>query len=126
MSVNYQYLLLVLLLLPYLPLSTTQRLWLLVFTLFIAQALLSLCANAWTNWMTDLVPLRLRGRYFSMRNTALAAIAMVVNAGAGYFLDHMRILGRPADGYAILFSVAVLFVLSSLVRASAGLMQSQE
>jgi MFS family permease len=99
---------LALVLLPYLPLSITQRLVALIITLLCSHSLLALCTNAWTNWMTDLVPARLRGRYFSVRNTALAACAMVVNAGAGMWLDHMRTLGRATDGYAALFGVGVL------------------
>lgn len=98
---------LILVLLPYLPLSTTQRLALLIFTVFASSAMLALCSNAWTNWMIDLVPLRMRGRYFSTRNTALAAIAMGISAGAGYLLDRFRAT-NAADGYALLFGVAVL------------------
>ncbi|HEX6287919.1 MAG TPA: MFS transporter [Herpetosiphonaceae bacterium] len=97
-----------LMVLPYLPLTMSQRLGLLVVTLLISHALLAFCTNAWTNWMTDLVPPRLRGRYFGVRNTALAACAMIVNAGAGMWLDHMRSLGRSADGYAVLFGVGVI------------------
>lgn len=97
-----------LLLLPYLPLTTNQRLIALVITLLCSHSLLTLCSNAWIHWMTDLVPPRLRGRYFGLRNTAMAACAMVVNAGAGMWLDHMRTLGRSRDGYALLFGIAVL------------------
>jgi MFS family permease len=98
----------VLVLLPYLPLSTNQRLIALIVSLLCCHALVTLCVNAWTNWMTDLVPPRLRGRYFSIRNTAMAACAMVVNAGAGMLLDHMRALGRARDGYALVLGMAVL------------------
>jgi MFS family permease len=97
-----------LVILPYLPLSTSQRLVLFVVTLLICHALLAVCTNAWTNWMTDLVPPRQRGRYFGVRNTALAASAMVVNAGAGMWLDYMRKVGRATDGYALLFGIGVL------------------
>jgi MFS family permease len=98
----------VLVLLPYMPLSTNQRLAALIVTLLCSHALLTLCVNAWTNWMTDLVPPRLRGRYFGVRNTAMAACAMLVNAGAGMLLDYMRTIGRARDGYALVLGVAVL------------------
>lgn len=97
-----------LILLPYVPLAVTQRLALLVVILFVAHALLAMCSNAWTNWMTDLVPPRLRGRYFSTRSTAMAAVAMAVNYGAGVWLDYMRNAGQSTHGYTTLFGLAVL------------------
>lgn len=96
------------LLLPYLPLSINQRLLLLILSLFVASALVTVCGNAWLDWMTDLVPPRLRGRFFSTRNTGMAAMAMAVNAGGGWWLDRMRGLGREADGYAVLLGLAVV------------------
>jgi len=96
------------LLLPYLPLSSGQRLVLLVVSLFAASALVTVCGNAWLDWMTDLVPPRLRGRFFSTRNTGMAAMAMLVNAGGGWWLDRMRGLNREADGYAVLLGLGVL------------------
>ncbi|MBA3943314.1 MAG: MFS transporter [Herpetosiphonaceae bacterium] len=99
---------LILLLLPYLPLSATQRLSLLILILLVSNALMAICANAWTNWMTDLVPPRLRGRYFSTRGTLAAAVAMVANYGAGQWLDRMRAAGDVTNGYAILFAIGVV------------------
>lgn len=99
---------LILVVLPYLPLTPVLRIALLLLTLMLSHALLTLCGNAWTNWMTDLVPPRLRGRYFGTRSTAMAAVAMTVNYGVGVWLDHMRAAGREADGYALIFGTAVL------------------
>lgn len=99
---------LVVIVLPYLPFGATQRLALLVTALSISHALLTICANAWTNWMTDLVPPRLRGRYFGTRNTVLAAVAMLVNYLGGAWLDRMRAAGDLAHGYALMLGLAVL------------------
>ncbi len=96
------------LLLPYLPLSATQRLAGLILALLGAHALLALCVNAWIHWMTDLVPAAVRGRYFATRNAVLAAMAMAVNYGAGRWLDHARAAGTEVQGYSTMFSVAVL------------------
>ncbi len=98
----------VLLLLPFLPLGPTQRLVVLVVMLVVANGMLTLCGNAWLNWMTDLVPPRLRGRYFGTRNAAMAGVAMTVNYGAGLWLDRMRGDGQLAHGYAVLFMGAVV------------------
>lgn len=99
---------LILLVLPYLPLSTTHRLIALIATLAVANALLTLCGNAWLNWMTDLVPPRLRGRYFGTRSSAMAVVAMVANFGGGLWLDRMRAADRAVDGYTGILSVAIL------------------
>ena len=96
------------LLLPYLPLSPGQRMVLLVLSLFASSALVTIYGNAWLDWMTDLVPPRLRGNFFSTRNTGMAAMAMVVNAGGGWWLDSMRGLDREADGYAVLIGLGIL------------------
>lgn len=99
---------LILLVLPYLPLSTTHRLIALVATLTAANALLTLCGNAWLNWMTDLVPPRLRGRYFGTRSSAMAVMAMAANFGGGFWLDQMRAANRAVEGYVGILSVAIL------------------
>jgi MFS family permease len=91
--------------LPYLPWGTSERLGVLLVTVGIGHALLTMCANCWTHWMTDLVPPRERGRYFGTRNTALAVVAMAVNFASGTWLDHMRAAGQLADAYAALFAV---------------------
>lgn len=94
--------------LPYLPFSLTQRLSLLILTLLAVNALLALSVNAWTHWMTDLVPPRLRGRYFSLRNTAAATVAMGINYGAGVWLDRARAANSLPNGYAALIGLAVV------------------
>lgn len=100
---------LVLILLPYAPWSPTQRLGVLLVTLAMSQALLTMCGNAWTQWMTDLVPARERGRYFGTRNTAMAVIAMGANYLAGWWLDRMRVAGTLEWGYAVVFGIACAF-----------------
>lgn len=47
-------------------------------------------ANAWTGWMTELVPSRLRGRYFSRRNLASTVSAVATLWVGGRFVDHWR------------------------------------
>ena len=56
-----------------------------------ASSILSVAGNnAWTSWMGELVPDRLRGRYFG-RRTAFCALGSTLGAlGAGLALDHAR------------------------------------
>ncbi len=63
---------------------------------FLWGALGSISANAWTGWMSDLVPRRIRGRYFSSRNFALALTTIVSSLAASWFLDQFT--ADPAKG----------------------------
>jgi MFS family permease len=50
-------------------------------------ALISIAGNAWTAWMSDLVPRRIRGRYFSSRNFAIMLASVITSLTACWFLD---------------------------------------
>src|SRR6266849_5886295 len=79
---------LVLVILPWLPVpETSQRTILLAVAA--ASSLLAVAGNnAWTSWMGELVPDRVRGRYFG-RRTAFCALGSTLGAlGAGLALDH--------------------------------------
>ncbi len=77
-------------LLPWLPVpEAAQRVVLLAVAA--GSSLLAVAGNnAWTSWMGELVPDRLRGRYFG-RRTAFCALGSTLGAlGAGLALDHAR------------------------------------
>ncbi|HEX3306236.1 MAG TPA: MFS transporter, partial [Streptosporangiaceae bacterium] len=58
--------------------------------------------NAWVSWMGDLVPRRIRGRYFGQR-TALCTIAgAAASAAAGVLLDRARSHGWTGTALALL------------------------
>ncbi|MDW8403155.1 MFS transporter [Chloroflexus sp.] len=67
-----------------------------------------MAGNAWMSWMSDLVPPNRRGSYFGVRNTVAGISAMVSVYAAGLALDHFRARGAEAQGYAVIFGVAVL------------------
>ncbi len=67
-----------------------------------------MAGNAWMSWMSDLVPPNRRGSYFGVRNTVAGISAMVSVYAAGLALDHFRTRGAEAQGYAVIFGVAVL------------------
>jgi MFS family permease len=60
---------------------------------------------AWTALSAELVPLTLRGRYFSARNFAMGLAALVAAPAAGLLI---RIGGTPV-GYQLAFLVATVF-----------------
>src|SRR5690349_13825847 len=63
-------------LLPFLGGLAGARLPIFLLVLAISQALVGIAGNAWTSWMSDLVPPRQRGRYFGFRNTVASVTAM--------------------------------------------------
>ncbi len=66
----------------------------------------SASANAWTGWMTNLVPSRVRGRYFGRRNLYATISAVASLYLGGKFIDHWQehaLLRRIVEGTTALF-----------------------
>lgn len=62
-----------------------------------------LAGNAWTTWMADLIPERLRGRYFGYRHAVLAGVTIGASLVGGYWLEWgSQRVGQPGALTAIL------------------------
>ncbi len=101
-------------LLPFIGLPAPLRLAIFLLVLVISQALIGITTNAWTSWMTDLVPIRQRGRYFGTRNTIASVSAIIATWGAGIILDQLRTSQQDALGYAILFAISIVTALAGI------------
>jgi MFS family permease len=89
-------------LLPLLHASERAGQALLVTVSALAAVLGVLGNNAWVSWMGELVPRRIRGRYFG-RRTALCTVAgAVAAAGAGLLLDWARPRGLTGAALGVL------------------------
>lgn len=90
---------------------------------FLSVSLLSIASNAWIGWITDVVPLTVRGRFFSTLARYVMLTAVGVGVGFSLFIDHFSSAGgqniharasaffRAENlplGFAIIFSVAVV------------------
>jgi MFS family permease len=73
----------------------------------ISAAFLMITYNAWAVWMSELIPERLRGRYFSIRNTIVIAVTLAVTVAGGRMLDAFKAAGAEPEGFAVIFGVAV-------------------
>ena len=64
----------------------------------------------------DLVPARLRGRYFGRRNMVIAAVGMSIPLGASAFIDAWKNWTTPRDagGFLIVFTIALACGLAAL------------
>ncbi|HEU5103284.1 MAG TPA: MFS transporter, partial [Roseiflexaceae bacterium] len=101
--------------LPFLGGLGGARLMIFLVVLAISQALLGICSNAWTSWMSDLVPPRQRGRYFGTRNTICSLTAMGSSWLAGHMLDQYRGTSAEPVGYALIFGVATICAVAGVL-----------
>jgi MFS family permease len=107
--------------------ANTIRVFLLLFLLSVS--LLSVASNVWIGWISDLVPLRARGRFFSVSSQYVMLTAVGVGYVFSLFIDSFG-TGIRQDfhthkstfftaenlplGFAIIFFVAVLSAFSGL------------
>jgi MFS family permease len=73
--------------LPFIPLAPPSARLLLLAVAASSAALGVAGSNAWTAWMGELVPERLRGRYFGTRTAVCTLGACLAGLGAGFLLD---------------------------------------
>ena len=114
--------------LPFISFSgNTIYIFLLLF--FLSVSLLSIAGNAWIGWISDVVPLRVRGRFFSNVSQSVMLTAIVVGYAFSLFIDHFNTgvgqdfhiresaffsPGNLPIGFAIVFFVAVISAFSGL------------
>ena len=72
----------------------------------------ALGSAAWLSWMAVLVPKRLRGRYFGLRNSAANLTNLVSVPLMGMAISQWP--SGPVDGFGVLLVVAIAFGLLSL------------
>jgi MFS family permease len=78
-------------------------------TVWAAHALLAVAGNnAWSAWMADLVPARLRGAYFGRRTAWSTLSATVASLATGRLLDVARERGEEGTLLALLALLAVV------------------
>lgn len=99
--------------LPFIPLLPGWRLPAFFSVILLSNLLVNAANNGWLSWMTDLVPLEQRGRYFGRRNTVLGAASMAVIFASGKAFDWFKAAGRPEHGFALIFGLAVACALVS-------------
>ena len=67
--------------------SSRMGIWFLLGLLFASAALQSIGANIWIAWMSDLIPLKIRGRFFSRRNQILMLAGLAVGYIFSLYVD---------------------------------------
>ncbi len=68
----------------------------------------------WFPWLADLVPEKIRGRYFGVRSRAVSIVTVSVVMIGGGLIDYFKGINLEGTGFAILFGVACIFAFSAL------------
>lgn len=97
--------------LPFLAATNAVKLRIFLGLLFISGLASSIAGNAWLSWMTDLVPVERRGRYFGRRNTLFGVVTIATGFLSGRLYDLLNAQGHQQAAFAILFGVATLSAL---------------
>jgi MFS family permease len=107
---RYSWLLLFAVLFLHHPQTHPLGVWILVGVCIISYVSGSAGAVAWLSWMADLVPEKIRGRFFAQRNRILALVGVVVTLLGGYYLDLWKTPGKNLEvyGFLSLFLLAVI------------------
>ncbi|HEX8825434.1 MAG TPA: MFS transporter [Archangium sp.] len=104
--------------LPFLPVSPEVKRGVLIAVAATHHGLGILCNNAWVTWMGDLVPSRVRGRYFGRRTAISTLTGALATFSVGSFLDGAHASDRTGLALAgLAFTACVLGALSTAVMA---------
>ena len=64
-----------------------KGIWFLLTILFFSAGFQSTGANIWIAWVSDLIPLKIRGRFFSRRNQILFIVGLIVSYVLSFHVD---------------------------------------
>jgi MFS family permease len=106
-------------LLPLIAMSSSSHslVWTLIFGMAVYHISASIAGVSWISWMADLVPEKIRGRYFGNRNVAIGAVGMIATLGGGLLVKRYGVWFKPEVmiGFTFLFLVALVFGYMSII-----------
>ncbi|MBI5154439.1 MFS transporter [Candidatus Poribacteria bacterium] len=108
--------------LPFVPMSQSARIWTFLALFFLSSLLQGSAGIVWQGWISDLVPERLRGRFWGRRNQLVNLGSIAAMIFAGVLLDAFKDGGAELAGYVVLVLIALGFRTGSL----AGLRRQYE
>lgn len=92
---------------PLLLVDGSWRLPMLISVVLLSGFLTMIASPGWLSWMAEIVPERLRGRFFSRRNMALAATTVAGTVLASLVLDWTRSRDHEGAGFAVIMLIAI-------------------
>lgn len=87
-----------------------SAIFLLLILLLLASSFSAVAGCGWNSWMSDLVPMNIRGVFFSKRMRLSLAFSVIVSVCASFFLDYWKTYfpHYEIEGYSILFIFGIL------------------
>lgn len=101
--------------LPFMPISNSAKLFVLIAFIGIAAAAVQLVNPTYNDWLAKLVPATSRGWYFSKRTLIATVAGVAAGFGGGVALDAFRVAKNEGMGYSVIFGFGVLFAAISMV-----------
>ncbi len=95
-------------LIPVLFLSGAWRLNVLFAILLLSSVATMLATPAWFSWMADIVPRRIRGRFFGTRSAVIAVATLIATVGGSVALDMLLSRDMEAAGFGLLLALALV------------------
>lgn len=111
----HRILLVLLAVIPLLPVDLRTRLYITGGLYLVSNLMVNISAPATTNLMISIVPQKMRGRFFSIRERYLIFISSVLNVIMGGVLDKFELSGRTYEGYIVMYGIAFIAMLMNLM-----------
>ncbi|MBE9006301.1 MFS transporter [Fortiea sp. LEGE XX443] len=92
--------------------SSQQLIWLTLLIVLASHLLGGLGSASWLSWLAMIVPRRLRGRYFGIRNSAVSLMNLICMPLAGLGVSHWY--GGTIQGYGVVLLVGIVFGIVSI------------
>lgn len=105
----------------FLLLPSRLAVWAMLGTYTLSWIMNSMANPAWTTWMSDLVPRRIRGRFFAARFGFGRIIQVILVVAIGALLDYVTVQGQPetaAAQPAVLRVICIIFAIAGIVGAA--------
>ncbi|RCJ24521.1 MFS transporter [Nostoc sp. ATCC 43529] len=88
-------------------LNNSQLVILTLLILLLSNLLAGLGTPSWLSWMATIIPRRLRGRYFGIRNSAASLTNLICVPIAGFAVSHWY--GGVVQGYGVILLLSMIF-----------------
>lgn len=66
-------------------------------------------AHSWNSWMSDLVPTKIRGKYFGVRSGIVAVATVIFHFVISTTLDHFKSIKETNLGFTVVLTISVIF-----------------
>ncbi|SYZ72466.1 membrane hypothetical protein [Candidatus Zixiibacteriota bacterium] len=100
---------------PLMFLSGQWRLAALIGIILVSNLTIMIATPGWMSWIADLVPDKIRGRYFGYRSAAVAFSTITATIGGGLLLDHFHAINKENFGFALIIAIGALFALAAVI-----------